>query len=294
MATIVEVYGLRAVQPVSPTSLLKLAPTGVTVPSMELIGIEVEVENYAPKLGELNRAWNVTTDGSLRNNGAELVSKPFMAAHAPAMLNYLFNGYLSDQCFFGPRTSVHVHLNVQDLTKEQVFNIIMLYAVYERLLYKFAGRGRQKNVYCVPLFDCDLLVYMLELDDARVRSWSKYTGLNILPMMEYGTIEFRHMHGTTDVKKLCTWINLITRLKEFVKVTPTKRIREVIAQMNDTFDFGGFMHEVFGDYAGELLYEGPHDLNYLQVKQALASRQGLRNLVIQAKPASSFFKFKEQ
>jgi hypothetical protein len=180
----------------------------------------------------------------------EVISKPFEATHAPAMLNYLFNQFLDGKsCCFGPRTSVHVHLNVQDLTRPQALDFVLMYAVYERLFYKFAGRGRQKNVYCVPLADCDLLVNLVDFGETRARDWSKYTGLNTLPIHEYGTIEFRHMHGTTDVRKLTQWINLICKLKEYIKRTPTKTIRSTFASMNDGFDFGALMSDIFGEHA---------------------------------------------
>lgn len=294
MATIVEEYGLRPVSPAIVAGLSKHQADGMVVSSRELIGIEVEVENYTPKLGTLNRVWNVTTDGSLRNNGAEVISKPIEAIHAPMMLNYLFNEFLDNkQCCFGPRTSIHVHLNVQDLTRAQALDFILVYAIYERLFYKFAGRGRQKNVYCVPLSDSDLLVNLADQGETRGGNWSKYTGLNTLPIREYGTIEFRHMHGTINVHKLTTWINLICKLKEYIKRTSTKTVRSMVAEMYDGFDFGAHLADIFGEYANAFRYEGPQELNYIQVKQALTSRASVvSNFHRNLKTDSSFFTFK--
>lgn len=292
MATIMEEFGLRAVQPATPVGLAKVETQGV-VSSGELIGIEVEVENFANPNGSLNKVWTMIEDGSLRNNGVEFVSKPIPANYAPACLQYLMHSYLSSDVCFSPRTSVHIHLNVQDLTLPQVQDILMLYTVYEKLFFKFTGRGRARNVYCVPLSDCDLVGGMIEKGYDRVRTWSKYTSLNVLPMQEYGTIEFRHMHGTNDVAKLSTWINLICKLKEYVKANPTKHIRSLIAEMNDDFDFARLLYEIFGDYAGSLKYEGPQELSYLQAKQAMASQQTLRTFMVGASRSSTFFKFKE-
>lgn len=294
MPTIVEEYGLRAVTPVTPAGLSKYQVQGANVASRELIGIEVEVENYTPKVGTLNKVWQVTNDGSLRNNGAELITRPIEAIHAPMMLNYLFEEFLdAKRCCFGPRTSIHVHVNVQDLTRAQAVDFILMYAAYEQLFYKFAGRGRQKNVYCVPLADCDLLVNLIDYGETRDRQWSKYTGLNTLPISEYGTIEFRHMHGTINVHKLATWINLICKLKEYIKRTSTATIRSMIAEMHDGFDFGALAADIFGEHAQALHYEGPQELNYVQVKQALTKRSTtVNNFHRNLKNDSAFFAFK--
>lgn len=293
MSNIRDTYGIREVAVYKPLGLGEIKAPAV-VDSVEVIGIEVEVENFHQRDAgkRIHQAWDVTNDGSLRNNGIEVVSKPIPATFAPVLLQYLFNVYMGAECCFSPRTSVHIHLNVQDLTREQVINLLLLYSVYERLFYKFVGRGRQKNVYCVPLSECNLLNNLAELGETRDGTWSKYTGLNTLPIASYGTIEFRHMHGTTDVAKLSTWINLICALKGHVKRTSTKQIRTAIADMNDGFDFGALMHDIFGVHAGALQYEGPQELTYLSAKQALVSRNVVREFQINMKPSSDFFAFK--
>lgn len=293
MSTIAEQYGLRPVGATTPTGPCSKFIQDALVGSTELIGIEVEVENYAPREATLNKAWTVTSDGSLRNNGAELITRPIQAMYAPPMLNYLFNQFLNIDCYFGTRTSIHVHLNVQDLTRAQALDFVLVYSVFEKLLYKFVGEGRQKNIYCVPLSDCDLLVNLIDYGETRNREWSKYTGLNTLPIHDKGTIEFRHMHGTTDIKKLSTWVNLITKLKEYVKRVGTSHIRAAIAEMNDEFDFGSMLQDIFGEYAAALVYEGPQELNYMQAKQALSTRAATgRHIINNAKTDSAFFQFK--
>jgi hypothetical protein len=291
MSLIWEDYGLRQVLPGVVAGMKTIACEHV-VDSLELVGIEVEVENAGNLTANLNKTWTMVADGSLRNTGIELITKPIPAKDAPLALEYLLKHYLTQDCCFSPRTSVHVHLNVQDLTRGQVVDYILLYAVYEKLFYKFAGRGRAKNIYCVPLSDCDLLTYMCEMGETRDRQWSKYTGLNTLPILTYGTVEFRHMHGTYDVGKLSTWINLITKLKEYIKGSTSKQIRGGIADMNDGFDFQGLMHEIWGKYAGAFKYDGPEELNYLQAKQALAARSNVRLIQNAGTKTSLFYSFK--
>lgn len=291
MATILEEYGIRPIQPHNVTGLGKVSSPHV-VTSTEFVGIEVEVENVG-LLPAMNRVWQHHEDASLRNGGAELVTQPILATVAPVCLEHLFTQVLSAECCFGPRTSVHVHLNVQDLTRPQTMDLILLYSIYEKLFYKFVGKGREKNIYCVPLYDCDMLPNLIDLGETRNNRWSKYTGFNTLPIRTYGTVEFRHMHGTTDVAKLAMWINLICKLKEYVRRVGTKDIRTMIATMNDEFDFGNLLQEVFGEYARAFRYEGPHELNYLQAKQALAARATTRAFMTGASKASAFYTFKE-
>lgn len=290
---IVDDLGLAPVQVHRVTGLNNVMTPHV-VNSSEIIGIEVEVENYRVRGdGSLNRAWQVTDDGSLRNDGIELITKPIAASAAPVCLEYLMHQYLSDECCFSPRTSVHVHINVQDLSRPSAMDMVLLYTVFEKLFYQYAGRGRQKNIYCVPITECNILTNLVDFTDpSRDNRWLKYTGLNTLPIRQYGTIEFRHMHGTTDVGKLSAWIGMIAKLKEYVRKTSTKDIRSMIAQMNDGFDFGRLLSDIFGDYARLLQYRGPQDLTYMHAKQALVPHAHTRSIRLAANRESAFLKFK--
>ena len=293
MPTIRELYGLNAPKQCVPKALLsgdRAIKIDQVVKSQELIGIEVEIENTNGN-GGLNPVWQTHNDGSLRNNGMEFVTLPIAAEHAPVALYNLFHQYLDSSCCFSPRTSVHVHLNMQDSAPEKVIDLVLMYVVYEKLFYRFTGRGRQKNIYCVPLIDTNLLARFsnkrLERND-----WSKYTGLNLLPVREYGTIEFRHMHGTNDVKKLTTWINLITSLKHYINNASTNEVRKTIATMGPEFDFRNHMAEIFGDFADDLKYQSLADVSYLQAKQALATDDTLLMMQKKASTNSLFYKFK--
>ncbi len=288
MATIREIFDVGRVEAHKPNLPLDIPHI---VPSKELIGIEVEIENVNVNGGRLNQVWRTEADGSLRNNGMEFVTAPIEAQYGPAALQNLLHEYLSQDCCFSPRTSVHVHLNVQDLTPEKVVDLVLLYVTYERLFYRFTGRGRQKNIYCVPLVDTDLLSNFANKRLDR-NGWSKYTGLNLLPVQSYGTVEFRHMHGTRDLHKLTVWINLITKLKEYVRKTTTPTIRKNIAIMDDEYDFNGYLLEIFGEYGEYLKYSGVQDVNYLQAKQALSAEDTIVGIRKKASNNSAFYKFK--
>ena len=244
MTTILEHYGMN---PVGAGYIpKKLAPADEVwkIASGEVIGIEIEVENQIHRRPS-NSVWTVVEDGSLRNGGIEFISKPIGAGWAPAALHHLFTQDLDNGMCFSPRTSTHVHVNVQDLTQEQVIDLVMVYALFEKALYRFVGKSRWKNIYCTPITETN---YLPLLGDMRMNvPWEKYTGLNLCPISTKGTLEFRHMHGTPDVKKLCLWIDLITRLKGYVKSHTTAEIRRTIIGFN-----GGQVHQIAVDVFGEL------------------------------------------
>ena len=223
------------------------------IPSEEVIGIEVEAENVQHVSG-LNDVWQVTEDGSLRNSGREFITHPVAAKFAPNALENLLN---NRSFCFSPRTSVHVHLNCMDIANNQVIDILLLYCLYEKALFRFVGKGRQKNIYCVPITECNLLA---NIERFGVKApWEKYTALNLLPLREHGTIEFRHMHGTTDVRKLSIWIDLITRLKEYVKAHSSDEIRRAINAFTEA-DIGRLSNDIWGDVAGQLEISDPDEV----------------------------------
>lgn len=295
MPNLQEKYKLT---PVEPRRVVGVEAYPFTIPSDHLVGIEVEVENVATNDLPRGTVWRVESDGSLRNNGMEFVSAPIRASEAPMALAQLLRDVLREACHFSPRTSVHVHLNVQDMEQSQLYDLVMLYAVYEKLFYRFAGRGRIRNIFCVPITDTKLMASMAECSAGT--GWSKYTGLNLVPIRGdgdrggYGTIEFRQMHGTFSIDKLCCWIDLITTLKEFVLKSSTKDIRQMILTMDREFDYHGLLQRIFGEKAAWLKYTGFEDVQetYLVAKSALCSSKVRGNLSATVSSDSPFYKFK--
>ncbi len=296
MTTIQEKFKIATVQVFTPKGL---DDHPFPIKSSQIVGIEVEVENV---LHDLNipkgSPWVHTTDNSLRNSGAEFVSKPILASVAPAAISQLLTKILVQDCHFSPRTSVHVHLNAQDMELHQVVDLVLIYAIFEKLLYRFAGRGRVRNIFCVPITETSLCGNLLD----NTFRWEKYTGLNLNPLHQpsaetrtaYGTIEFRHMHGTFSVDKLCIWIDLITSLKDFIMKSSTKEIRTMIVNMDDSFDFEALAREVFGSNASVLKFCGLDEIKdcYLVAKQAIFGSRNTQKLQALGHNESRFYTFK--
>lgn len=220
--------------------------------SYPMIGIEVEVENISYDVNAVG--WDSVADGSLRNHGREFVSVPHSADSSVALLEHLFKKLNEkNEPDFSNRTSVHVHLNVLDMTPKQVQTMTLLYLVAERLIYKFVGKAREESIYCVPLYASayyDKIKLALSANGVATlrrlsKNWHKYSGYNMCPITTQGTVEFRHMYGTSDISVLKSWINLIVDLRN--SAINNKRITVVreITSLNTNSEYYSFLMKYF-------------------------------------------------
>jgi hypothetical protein len=230
------------------------------------VGVEVEVERvfrtaHLLNLPSGNVLFKCIEDGSLRNSGKEFVSIPLRGQNIPFALTVLHKTLTSEKnCVgheFTDRTSVHVHMDVQLLSFKELANLILTYIVVEPLLYNFVGGNRHNNIFCVPLNLSSMasqlhrLFGAIEIDDAyninhTITQWPKYTGFNLKPVSGYGTVEFRHMVGTNDVKQLSQWINLLLRVRAFSVQQDFLKLKERILSLNTTSEYRLLTFEIFG------------------------------------------------
>ena len=90
--------------------------------------------------------------------------------------------------------------------------------------------------------------------------WGKYNALNIAPLWgdmdngvkALGTIEFRHMEGTTDINRIIEWINLIVSLKIYTKKSNTEDLLKMLSTMNSTSDYNYLVVDVFKKWSRHL------------------------------------------
>lgn len=179
------------------------------------VGLECEIEHIIDH-GKVNsNVFNITTDGSLRNNGYEYVSVPLSVKDAVTGFRGLHAALVKGPECFTHRTSVHVHANCCNLDATEVRSIVLTYALFEEAFFAMVDKSRRNNIHCVALTETYLpSIYQLSLD-SMISKWHKYTALNLKPLTEYGTIEFRHMHGTSDLQLMTEWLDIIERLFTF-------------------------------------------------------------------------------
>ena len=198
-------------------------------------GMEVECEGSALKLPSPEGSnWTVVRDGSLRGvfptEAAEFIfSKPLSLLGSVKAINELVDLQKNAELKFSFRTSVHTHMNVLDLTAQEVSRIIYTYYLLEPLLMDYCGKTRRGNRFCVELKDSGFLqeqvTNFIKFGFKRIHNLSeakmKYSSLNLYTMNRHGTIEFRGMRGTLDKEVLVTWLKMLDHLRSYAISSPS-------------------------------------------------------------------------
>lgn len=177
-------------------------------------GVECEIEGVRNP-HDCPKGFKVDKDGSLRgDHGYEFISNPFPKDQLLERFGTLQKvlEFYPEEDPFSFRTSTHVHINCAMLEPKQIKNIILLYALFEEFFFMMVKPIRRDNIHCVPLTETHLPnLYRRDLA-GMVDRWHKYTALNIKPLKELGTIEFRHLHGTGDTNEFATWLQILENL----------------------------------------------------------------------------------
>jgi hypothetical protein len=203
--------------------------------SNKYVGIEIEAENIPYLLDDISQKlmyWDVTIDNSLRNYGAEFITKMLRGKDIILAFDELDNFLKTNSVSpsYTNRTSVHIHVDARYLLLSQLKSLILLYMVYEPLFFKYIGAERDKNNYCIPFFRNPQAISNLsslfnpKLDSERalgetVRHVARYEAMNLKSLEKHGSIEFRHHYGTHDRNKLIPWIQALLLLAREAKYT---------------------------------------------------------------------------
>lgn len=251
----------------------------------KVVGVEIEVEgnkffkdnDYAPLRGS---KWKYVHDGSLRgNDNAEYVfKKPLSLDDANKAVDSLWEmfekfGSVLDE---SNRTSVHVHLNVQDWHANRFCAFVSMYMIVEDILTHWCGDHRVGNMFCLRTSDAAGIITkiknVVKTDfGSGVPNGFHYSGLNIHSLYKFGTIEVRTMRGITNPETLKTWLGILERIYD-ASEDYTQDPRMVVE------GFSGYGHEVFvqkilGDYTTQVLNES--GMNEQEISESLL--QGVRN-----------------
>lgn len=236
-----------------------------------LVGVEIEVEG----MSHVNlSSWNTVAEHSVR--GFELVLRqPMRKFELSAALEELNDVTWSSRAF-SERTSVHVHIDIRDMTFDQLMNFITLSAMFEKVLYNYVDSSRTANHFCWAMSDCEQMVQSLrELNTAALRRREsdiynmlrhtfslgsyKYAGINLASISRYGSLEFRMHHGTADTKELIRWINILLKIKEYAM--GEERTPSNILSTKQNAGIDSIFLDVLGHYSGILDYDrAQHDI----------------------------------
>ena len=233
-----------------------------------LIGIEVELEG----VNDLNinhngflNYWNVVEDGSLRDGGMEYVlTRPFAGDDLITALD-IFDKTISKSGHdirLSERTSVHIHIDVRDLTYAQLMRFVSLYAVFEESLFKIAGGENRKNgIFATSLANAEGYISRLgsngdnpenHIGNDNLMHFSKYSACNLAAVKTYGSLEFRNHEGTYDTTRILNWINILLSLRK--EAVNNKVTLEGILEDISLSGAEKVFKSVFGKYSESMMY----------------------------------------
>lgn len=191
-----------------------------------LFGVEVECEG--DDLPAAPAGWIPVRDGSLRGHypdqaceyvfdGAKNYAQSLLA------VNRLCNAINERKPNFSFRTSVHVHVNLQDLTWNEVCTFIYTSILLENVLMRYCGENRNGNRFCLRSQDAegfiDVAAQLFELGPRQIFRLNenniRYSSINLASLSKYGTVEFRGMRGTSDYNVLKNWLSALNSIKQY-------------------------------------------------------------------------------
>lgn len=228
------------------------------------IGLEIEVEgnkfpkpgvNVTNESGVLPKMWKYTHDGSLRgNDNAEYVlNGPIKFADVPDAVNSLWKmfadyGSVLDE---SNRTSVHVHLNVQNWYLNRLCAFLAIYFSVEELLTEWCGEHRVGNLFCLRAKDASAIVSRIkrflqnEGRDAPLSEGLHYSAMNAYSMVKFGSLEIRTLRGVREPEPIIQWVEMLQRIYEISESYPDPR------NIMDNFSGEGplaYLGMVFGNH----------------------------------------------
>lgn len=209
------------------------------------VGIEIEMEGRRTRGGYVHAPlnyWRLDHDGSLR--GAEsceyILAAPITRDKVPLALRQLKDYLKAQEAIIdkSDRAGVHVHLNVQKVEIDKVFNFILLYTVFEDILVRYCGDNREGNLFCLRTRDADSM--MIELVRAKRKDsfaelqhdHFRYASINVTALSKYGSLEFRSLETPQDLNEINQWVNLLLAFKDHAlnNITSSNEIVENISK----------------------------------------------------------------
>lgn len=200
------------------------------------VGIEIEVE-FTERMPDARKLahWTTKPDGSLRHAGLEFVSDG--AQDLDTIYDKIVNVCTCINSVpyvkFSPRTSVHVHVNVNHLTPTQIVSATLAWWMMESSIVPAVCReNRVGNLFSLMIKNALANIPRL-VDEVQLPTGfdfnpehCKYYALNLATLYNFGTLEVRTLHGEYDPRLIHLWTtgvanfiyNVASAYPDFVKL----------------------------------------------------------------------------
>lgn len=214
-------------------------------------GIETTWEKYTH---EVMHRWKIVTDGSVYEpgyDGFELVSPILTWERVGEVEDALLVLKNELKCGVNTRCGFHVHHDVNDYRPGDFVRVLELYSSGESTLDRCVHPTRRKNAntFCKSLRNINI-PNIRKTVMGMAEEYSDYTNseavsavlnqikydyntekprfmkLNLESYRPYGTIEFRHFHGTLDPIAARSWILLTQRIVETARIQTRFNLRQ--------------------------------------------------------------------
>ena len=189
-------------------------------------GVEIEVEGEVISTPP-NSLWTLLADGSLRGNSGEYVLRTPSYGSVVAQQIELLISHLQENGGVQPsdRCGVHIHINMQNLRLNQLYNMLVLYFISEELLIEEYAPERKGNLFCLSGQDAegviDWLSGTMRRSLTRILTHAdtqklKYAALNLSSLVRFGTLEFRAFstpRNTEGLRRIMDLIKIFGKMK---------------------------------------------------------------------------------
>lgn len=186
------------------------------------VGIEIEAEGVnLLHEDDTPFPWNYHEDGSLRGqeNAEYVLQTPAKFTEVEKALDTLWAAFEKKKSKFDDsnRTSVHIHLNVQNFYLNRLTSLVAMYYVVEEMLTEWCGDHRVGNLFCLRAKDAPAIVSTFRkfVQKDMLHGMTEhvhYAGLNFHSIYKFGSLEFRAMRGTSDKTLILRWVRILERL----------------------------------------------------------------------------------
>lgn len=191
------------------------------------VGIEIEMEaRPGPEFPSYNlpTGWVPTHDNSLRGISVEYVlSQPIPIDRVSKAISSL-NTTIKEACTRvqpSIRTGVHVHINCQELTMQQLLMYAAVYYSLENVLVDWCGPNRVGNLFCLRAKDAEGVLPHIGSCFAGKSSYAsfgsdsiRYASMNFCAVRKFGSLEFRAMATDPQLKGIEEWAKILIHLRE--------------------------------------------------------------------------------
>lgn len=217
---------------------------------------------------ELPEAMGIHEDGSLNNEGIEIVTPKLRGKKGEKLLTDVCTILKDNNFDVDSSCGLHIHLDASDIIRKQgddekdddytsdiniapLRSLMLLYIVFEPVIMSFLPQSRRNNRYCYPLVEfyhireimdaCNIddfeSIWYREASRSTRKSRksekydsSRYAGINFHSLLGNNNLEIRYHSGTMDSTKILSWISLHCHMMDIVK---SKRIYdETLLQTN--------------------------------------------------------------